>query len=124
MLVTVNEVLQRIDSLKPNAYSRREKLQWLSTLDGLLWREVMAVHEGAGQPFGPYGEGDGQRQLLVSEPYGLPLYLSYLENRMDHYNGDTARYNNSLLQFRTAYMEFFRWYNRNHRPLGQLRKFW
>lgn len=121
----VLEILQAIDSLKPNAYPLEEKLAWLSTLDGLLHEEVLKAHEGSPPAFAPYeGQEALERKLLAPEPYGRQLYLTWLESRMDYYNGDTERFNNSLAQFRGAYSEFSRHYNRTHRPIGATRKFW
>ncbi len=122
--MTLEEVLEAIDSLKPNSYGRGEKVAWLSSLDGQLYRELVPIHEGQCEAFSPYGLGDGGRKLFVPEPYGRELYLAYLENRMDHYNGDTVRYNNSLDRLALLYRDFSRWYNRTHRPLGGKRKYW
>ncbi len=122
--VTLEEVLEGIDSLKPNSFCRGEKVAWLSSLDGQLYRELTPVHEGLCEAFSPYGIGDGARKMFVPEPYGRELYLAWLESRMDHYNGDTVRYNNSLDRVAVLYRDFCRWYNRTYRPLGGKRKFW
>lgn len=122
--LTLEEALERIDSLKPNSFSRGEKIAWLSALDGQIWQELIAAHEGAGEPPEPYGLTDGSRMLLVPQPYGGELYMAHLENRMDHYNGDTVRYNNSLARLEGLYKDFSRWYHRNHRPLSGKRRFW
>lgn len=121
---TVDEILEAIDSLKPNSYGRGEKVAWLSSLDGQLYEELAPVHQGLCEAFSPYGIAEGARELFVPEPYGRELYLAYLENRMDHYNGDTVRYNNSLDRMAVLYRDFTRWYNRTHRPLRGKRKFW
>jgi len=121
---TLDEILEAIDSLKPNSYGRGEKVAWLSSLDGQLYKELVPVHEGPCEAFSPYGIAEGTRELFVPEPYGRELYLAYLENRMDHYNGDTVRYNNSLDRVAVLYRDFIRWYNRTHRPLRGKRKFW
>ncbi len=122
--VTLEEVLEGIDSLKPNSFSREEKVGWLSALDGQIFREIIAVHEGAVAPSLPYDPNRGNCRLLVSEPYGRELYLAFLENTMDHYNGDTLRFNNSLERFAALYNNFFRRYHSDHLPLGGKRKFW
>lgn len=45
--MTINEVIQAVDSLKPNSYSELEKIQWLSELDGTIKAEIIDTHEGA-----------------------------------------------------------------------------
>ena len=121
--VTVNQVLEAIDSLIPNSYSREEKTRWLTTFDGQVREEIMGVREDE-QPFLPYSPEDGNRELLIPQPYGMDVYLAFLENTMDHYNGDTARHNNSLDQLYGVYTSFSRWYNRHHCPTDRKRKFW
>lgn len=123
--VTVDEILKAADSLKPNSFTREEKVQWLTSFDGRIRRELMDTHEGGtSEDFRPYDPEEGSRRLLVPRPYGPELYMSFLENAMDHYNGDTERYNNSLDRLSGVYRSFARWYHRTHRPLGDKRKFW
>ena len=121
--LTVEEILQAVDDLKPNSFSREDKVAWLRAFDGQIRRELVATHRG-GEDLPSPEQGQEDRFLLVPEPYGRDLYLTYLENRMDHYNGDTGRYNNSLDQLSGAYTAFARWYHRTHLPLGGSRKFW
>ena len=41
------EAIQKVDALKPNNYSQEDKIKWLSTLDGVIKREIIDTHEGA-----------------------------------------------------------------------------
>ncbi len=123
--MTILEVLEAIDSLKPNAYSRNDKISWLSVLDGLLWQELFLTHEGSEGSFHGYDiHSPLDTELLAKEPYGRELYLRFLESRIDYHNGDTARFNNALSQFQSAYTAFARHYHRQHLPKGSKRKFW
>ena len=144
---TFGAVVEKMDHLIPNSFAREDKLRWLWVFDGKIRREIMETHEAgderagqgtapcldeagderAGQGTVPCLEGADSvygQSLVVPEPYGMELYLAFLENTMDHYNGDTVRYNNSLDRLATLYREFFRRYNREHLPLGDKRKFW
>lgn len=120
------EAINAIDTLKPNGYTQMEKIGWLSYLDGMIKAEIIDTHEGAeGIRFFGYDENtDLDTELLAAEPYGRDLYIKYLENQMDYYNGETEKYNNSLVMYQAAYLAFARWYNRNHLPLSQKRKYW
>lgn len=40
----IQEALDRIDLMKPNAVSTGQKIMWLSELDGLIWEEVITTH--------------------------------------------------------------------------------
>ena len=41
------DIIERVDLLEPNDYSPEQKLHWLSSLDGKIFREVIKTHEGA-----------------------------------------------------------------------------
>lgn len=122
--VTLEQVLEAVDSLRPNSYSREEKVRWLTSFDGQIFGEILGVHEDPPAAFTAYDPQEGSRELLVPDPYGTELYVAFLENTMDHYNGDTARYNNSLDRLAALYNSYFRWYHSHHRPIGGKRKFW
>jgi len=116
--MTIGEALRRADRLRPNGFTQEEKIAWLSALDGMLWQEVMRVHEGAPEAFRGYDAGtDSNTVLLAQPPYDEDLYTAYLESRMDRESGETARYNVSASLFNGAYMTWMDWYNRTHRPL-------
>lgn len=121
--MTILEAVEQVDLQFPNAYSRQEKLRWLSRLDGLIYQELHRLYEGCEGPFGGYDETtELSDQLLVKEPYAPEVYLRYLESQMDDANGDTERYLNSAKQFRAAYKTYARWYNRSHRPKSRERR--
>ena len=120
------EAINAIDTLKPNGYTQTEKIGWLSYLDGMIKTEIIDTHEGAEEiSFSGYDENtDLDTELLAAEPFGRDLYIKYLENQMDYYNGETEKYNNSLTMYQAAYLAFARWYNRSHLPISKKRKYW
>lgn len=123
--VTALQVLQEADGYWGNSYSREEKLQWLSHLDGQIHEEILRKHLPLPGDFVPYkGVAALHRKLLVPEPYGRQLYLLWLESRMAYFHGETEHYNNALEQFRSAYTAFARWYHGNHELPRSARKFW
>lgn len=114
--MTIMEVIHRIDELKPNNYTRDEKIAWLSTLDGLIKSEIIDTHEdGEKIVFDGYNDNDTNTTLLVPEPYDV-LYLRWIEAQIDYTNGEYGKYNNSLAAFNDAYEHFERYYNRSHMP--------
>ena len=119
--MTVSEAIRQVDLLQPNSFSREEKLEWLTRLDGLIFQEIHGQYEGCREDFSGY-DGEQEQTLLVQEPYAGELYLRYLQSRMDDANGDTDRLINSQRQFRAAYETYARWYNRNHRVRDRGRK--
>lgn len=122
--MTIIEAINRIDSLKPNSYTQPEKIDWLSTIDGVIKKEIIDTHEGSESViFEGYDEETSlDTELLVPAPYD-DIYLKWLEAQIDYTNGDTARYENSMIAYNTVYSTFARCYNRTHMPKGKSIKF-
>ena len=122
--MTILEAINKIDAIKPNSYSQPDKIRWLSTLDGIIKREIIDTHEGAeGVTFEGYSENTNlTTNLLVPAPYD-EIYLRYLEMQIDYANSEFGKYNNSMHMYKTAYTAYANHYNRTHMPLGKKLKF-
>lgn len=122
--MTIIEAINRIDTIKPNSYTQAEKVRWLSNLDGIIKRKIIDTHEGGEAiVFEGYTESTPlTTELLVPFPYD-DIYLKWLETWIDYYNGEYARYNNSVEMYNKAYSEFARHYNRTHMPKSKAFKF-
>ena len=122
--MTIMDAINRIDILKPNRYEQSEKMKWLSTLDSRINSEIFAMHEGdEGASFKGYTEETAlTTELLVHSPYD-EMYLYWLEAQIDYWNGEYAKYNNSIEMFNTAYTAYSNHYNRTHMPKGNKFKF-
>ena len=116
------EAINMIDAIKPNTFTQAEKLAWLSTLDEMIKKEIIDTHEGAEVvDFAGYDEEtDIERVLLVPAPYD-EIYLFWMESKIDYWNGEKGRYNNSITMFNNAYAAYQEFYNRMHKPLGRRR---
>lgn len=113
----IMEALFRIDEVKPNSYSQGEKINWLSSLDGIVKSEIIDTHEGGTDAaFNGYDvDTDLNTDMLVPFPYD-DIYLRYLEMQIDYANGEYGKYNNSITMYNTAYSAFEKYYNRTHLP--------
>lgn len=122
--MTIMDALHRIDAIKPNSYNQTEKVKWLSTLDGIIKVEIIDTHEGAEDVvFNGYTEDvDLLTPLLVPAPYD-ELYLFWLESKIDYWNGEIGKYNNSMTMFNEAYSSYAKHYNRKHMPKGKKFRF-
>ena len=104
--------------MKPNQYDNETKVRWLSKLDGMIFWEVIATHEGSTlTQFDGYGEADPDTVLLVPYPYDEDIYNYFLQSQIDKENGEMAKYNQSVVLYNNAYQTFWNWYNRTHVPL-------
>ncbi len=116
--MTITQAISRCDTAKPNQYMHSEKIGWLNFLDGMIFNEIIKTHEGADTvEFDEYTEEtDGNTVLLVPDPYS-DLYLYYMFSMIDFHNAEYSRYNNSILMFNNAFVNFEAYYNRRHPPL-------
>ena len=109
------DIIERVDLLEPNDYSPEQKLHWLSTLDGKIFRELIETHEGAEIDALPaYVNGD--EELIIGAPYGEDVYYYYLQAMIAAENSETQRYNKRMTLFNAAYQGWTNFYNRTHRP--------
>ena len=120
--MTILEAIQNIDANKPNSYTQTQKVKWLSTVDGIVFRDIISqyypcITEGGMQipAFEGYTDDtDLSTELLVKEPYDEDLYFTWLESQIDYRNGDYAKYNNATLRFNDMLNSFRNDYNRHH----------
>lgn len=122
--MTIMEALHRIDTLKPNTLNQSEKIKWLSTLDGIIKTEIIDTHEGGeGVIFNGYEEDINlTTPLLVPAPYD-EIYLFWLESKIDYWNGEIGKYNNSIEMYNVAYATYAKYYSRSHMSKSKKFKF-
>ena len=122
--MTIIEAISKIDSLKYNTYSQEDKVDWLSRLDWMVKRQIIDTHEGAeAVSFTGYDENtDLHTVLLIPAPFD-EVYLRWLEAQIDYANGETDKFNASIIMYNTAYEAFEDYYNRNHMPVKKGRRF-
>ena len=118
--MTIKDCIDIVDNIKPNQYTTREKVMWLSFVDETIINDVLKTHEGYDgryDLFEGYTEDKLSAVLIVQSPYDR-LYTQYLKMKIDLENGEMARYNNSSALFNTYLLEFKKYYNKTHMPLN------
>lgn len=116
--MTLKKAIARFDTLYPNDIPYEQKVEWLSELDGIVYNEILAVHEGA-PPTAFTGyilETPGDTQLLVGFPYDK-LYPEHLAAVLQLVRGNTEQYNNAVALAASTFDAFAAAYNRTHTPL-------
>ena len=122
--MTIIEAINKVDSLKPNGYTQSDKVGWLSVLDGAIKRSVIDAHDdGESVTFNGYtDETPLDTELIAHAPYD-DMYISWLEAKIDYFNGEYAKYNNSITRYNDTYAAYANDYNRNHMPKGESIKY-
>ena len=119
---TIAEVLAEVDEIKPNTYDDNMKIKWLAELDQKIFNDVIATHvitdDISLEDIAEYSEANMNKELFVPFPYS-DLYRNYVFAMIDYSNGETDRYQNSMIMFNTSYQSYTAWYNRTHRPISK-----
>lgn len=114
--MTINQVIDTLDTLQPNTCNREEKCAWMSRLEGLLKAQIWDHYSGA-PTVTPYtGATDPETVLPVSAPWD-ELYLRYLQAQIDLANAEMTRYANSAALFNQMLTAYRDHYNQTHTPL-------
>ena len=124
--MTVAEAIALVDGLKPNKFSKEDKVKWLSDIDGLIVRELIDTHEDSPLEYDFEGyratPGGMREELIAPYPYDI-LYRWYLESQIDLYNMEMDKYNNSAALYNSAYAAYRNAYNRSHMPVQRVERF-
>lgn len=124
--MTVQQIITRVDELRPNQYPTTHKLQWLTDLDGVLWHDVILTHErGADTPAerGPYSEDDMTHSLIAPDRF-CGLYEFWLYAQMDLANMEMDKYANDMQMYASYTDAYVKWYNREHMPVQRVPAFY
>ena len=118
--MTISEAINKVDSMKPNTYEFKDKVEWLSNLDARVKSQSLDAHECNGMCFfyGYDSETDKDTELIAHAPYD-EMYLRWLEAMIDYHNSEDERYNNAIILFNYAYEGYKRQYTRTHMPKNQ-----
>ncbi|MCH5325532.1 MAG: hypothetical protein J1E39_10020 [Eubacterium sp.] len=115
--MTINEVIAKVDSIRPNQYSKDEKIRWLLQVEDRIKNEIYMTHEHDDIEFTDTSEEDeGEITLFAPSPFD-ELYILFLAWRIDSYNAEYSRANNDAEQFNNIYSDFEKYYNRQHMPI-------
>lgn len=122
--MTILEAINRVDATKPNSYTQIEKIDWLSTLDGIIKKEIIDTHEGGENiVFDGYDVDTSlDTVLLVPAPYD-DIYIRWLESRIDYANGEYGKYNNSATAYNATFEAYSSYYNTHHMPKHTINRF-
>ncbi len=114
--MTVQNCIEYVDGIEPNAYTAAQKASWISECEGRVYTGLFLV-----QPceFVPVAQSDS-RVLALPAPYDR-LYPRYLQAMIHYANGEYDRYANSMAVFNEAWGEANRWFGGDFDVTDRLR---
>lgn len=113
-MATINEVMDRVQRIKPNTIEDKDRARWLLTLEGRVFEEVTKADKPDKMPVKSWPE-DGDKPLLADSPYDN-IYDLYLTSIICFALGEYNDYNNIAEQFERTFNDFRAWWRRNHVP--------
>ena len=121
--MTIQDAIQKVNAIEPNQYSTDDKIDWLSRLDWQIWREIIITHEGydPNKKFEGYTDStDPQQELLIGAPDDEGIYINYLKAKIFEANHEMGKYNQAIVFFNDAYLNFWNYYNSTHMPVTKV----
>ena len=122
--MTIEGAIARVDRLRPNSVTDKDKVAWLSSVDGLVHREIILAHEHGEEldVFAGYDDGtDKGTELLVPFPYD-GIYIYWLCAQVDYVNMEMDKYNNDRTLFNSSWETFGDAWRRGHMPVQRNRE--
>ena len=114
--MTIDMAINQVDDLFPNSYERKQKVEWLSRLESMIYRTVISLHEGDDEPFVPFTDDTpGDTELTMQEPY-TEGYINWLQAQICFANQEIDKYNSAIVLFNTSLDGFKAEYVRGHVP--------
>jgi len=105
----IQEALQWVDEVKPNAFSAAVKTGWLAADVFLMAPAELAQFRYA-------WPADKDRPLLVAPPHD-DIYTAWLQAKIDEANGEYNKYQNTMQLYNEAYGSFLRWFCQLYDPV-------
>ena len=117
--MTLIEAITQADDTNKNAYSRRQKITWLSRVEAMVKNDVIDAHEGADEiHFTQYDEKTPiDTVLIMPQPYD-ECYIHWIQAQVHYANEETDRYNRSMTMFNALFDDFKSFWKKNHAPKG------
>lgn len=112
----IREVIERVDTVKPNAFPTFAKLEWISALEGRIAADVFLMAPVEIRQFRYVYPEDMETELLLEPPHD-DIYLLWLQAKIDEENGEYNKYENSMAIYNEHYANFLRWFCQLYDPV-------
>ena len=122
-MAKIKDIIARVDENVPNAFSKEQKMAWISELDGKIGLDVMLMNIVEVEHLQYKSPEDMERQPLLRFPHE-GLYDLYLTAQIDFANRETDKYQNSITMYNAAYDNFVRWFVRTYDPAQGYRRYY
>lgn len=119
--MTVEEAISWADQVKPNAFPRAVKAEWLWRLEGSLALEVFLMDKAELEELDRMRREAEDCELLVDPPYD-DIYTLFLAAKIDEANGEYEKYANSSQFYNARRSAFTCWFCQTYDPAQGYRR--
>lgn len=113
--MTVEDAIAWADQIKPNAFPREAKAEWIRRLDESLALEVFLMDKAEVAELERMRAAAADFTLLVDPPYD-DIYTLYLAAKIDQANGEYEKYANSSQIYNARRSAFTVWFCQSYDP--------
>ena len=111
--MTINQIINIVDQIKPNAFPPEVKVMWLNEVEGYVQTYIHLVSSADVITY-DYSV-DADTELLVPPPHN-GVYWTFLTAMIDYGNGEYNKYQNTITLYNSYIQEYQRWYATVYRP--------
>ncbi len=101
--MTLIKAIESFDVHRSNSISMEQKIQWISELDKKISSEYLEIRNG--EKFEGYTTTTPHETNLKAPSEFSEIYSYYMNMKLDYFNGEITRYNNSATLFNRIYKE-------------------
>jgi hypothetical protein len=113
--VTVKQIIELVQRLRPSEYQTSDLLQWLNELEGRIFEQVIRTHIGGPEKRTVFDETNWEQTPLAGGAYEA-LYTNWLFAMIAYYNAEELRHNNHIVMHNELMDMFKAQYNQEHLP--------
>ena len=110
--MTIQDCIDYVDSIEPNAYNNAQKAAWINECEGKVYTQLFLVQ--------PYEYKTVSQSLALPAPYDR-MYSRYLQAMIHYADGEYNRYQNSYAMFNEVWAEANRWFGGDFDVTDRLR---
>lgn len=114
--MTIDAILQQVDSIRRNQYTKEEKTGWIEELEERLWSSLWYRYFEYAPRKRSY-PADKDSHIFIEKPY-YKLYLLYLLGQMDFFQGNIPSYNAHVRAFNRELESYVQYVARSYRAIA------
>lgn len=105
----LREAIERVDEIKPNAFSSAVKTDWINALEGRIAADVLLLAPAEIAQLRYAYPADQNTELLIDPPHD-DIYTLWLAAKIDEANGEYNKYQNTMQIYNEHFGDFVRWF--------------